>query len=188
MRFGLALTTSMLVTTLLVFGYRDGPLPGMTGGFGEPTCVMCHFAPSEPDTGGVLILHGVPASYAPGVEYELSIELDRPGLARAGFELSARFADGCDSGRQAGVLAAPADGVAVTEATGVQYAHHTELGSHPPASGGARWTVRWTAPPRGSGSITFHVAGNAANGDASPLGDHVYAIEATTEPDSPGRC
>ena len=160
--------------------YPDAPPPGMTGGFGEPTCVACHFAPSEPDTGGVLILRGVPASYAPGHEYVLSIELERAGLERAGFEVSSRFSEGCESGRQAGVLAAPDAGAAVTEAAGVQYAHHTEPGTRPAERGRARWTLRWTAPDRASGPVAFHVAGNAANGDGSALGDRVYAIEATT--------
>lgn len=171
-----------------VLSYPDAPPPGMTGGFGEPTCVACHFAPSEPDTGGVLILHGVPGSYAPGFEYELSIELERVGLERAGFELSARFSEGCDSGRQAGELTAPVAGADVTEAAGIQYAHHTEPGTRPREPGRARWTVRWTAPDRASGTVAFHVAANAANGDASALGDRVYAIEATTAPESLPGC
>ena len=77
--------------------YPDAPPLGMTGGFGEPTCVVCHFAPSVPDTTRALVVRGIPGSYLPGSEYELSVELSRPGLARAGFELSARFASGPDS-------------------------------------------------------------------------------------------
>jgi hypothetical protein len=168
--------------------YPDAPPPGMTGGFGEPTCATCHFPPVRPDVAGTLIVRGIPASHRAGAVYEVSIELERPGLERAGFELAARFADGCGSGRQAGQLAGSDAGVAVTEAAGVQYAHHTASGSRPPVPGRARWTVRWTAPARGSGAVAFHVVGNAANGDESPLGDHVYAFETTTAPDSPGGC
>lgn len=185
---GLGLSFAAPLAAFRGASYPDAPPPGMTGGFGEPTCVMCHFAPSEPDIAGTLTVRGIPASYAPGVEYDVSIELERPGLERAGFELAARFAEGCASGRQAGDLDAPDAGVAVTEAAGIQYAHHTEPGSHPPVPGRTRWTVRWTAPPRGSGAVAIHVAGNAANGDESPLGDHVYAFEAKTAPGSPGGC
>lgn len=165
--------------------YPDEPPVGMTGGFGEPTCAVCHFPSSAPDSAGSLVVHGIPRSYAPGAEYELSIDLARPDLARAGFALTARFAAGPDSARQAGALAATGADATVTGAAGVLYAHHTAAGARPRPDQRARWSIRWTAPAKSAAPVVFHVVGNAANGDESALGDHVLALEAESRPAEP---
>ncbi|HEY3121320.1 MAG TPA: choice-of-anchor V domain-containing protein [Vicinamibacteria bacterium] len=156
-------------------GFREGPLPGMTGGFGEPTCHKCHFDQPLDDPAGALRLHGVPRSYTPGRRYAITVDLARPGLKRGGFELSARFADG----RQAGTLAVAGDRLQiVTSPDGaVQYAQHTARGSVASAPGALRWTVDWTAPPARD-AVTFHAAGNASDDDASALGDFIYTAAA----------
>ena len=175
-----------LATATPLAGYRaglypDAPPPAMTGGFGEPTCVSCHFAPAAPDTAGSLAIEGLPGEYQPGQRYEVTVALDRPGMKRAGFQLSARIADGPDCGTQAGRFEAFDPGVAVTAATSVQYVHQTADGAMPDAEGRARWTVRWTAPEKPR-RVLFHVAANAANGDDSALGDVVLAIEREVPP------
>lgn len=165
-------------------GYPDAPPPATTGGFGEPTCVSCHFA-STPDTLGSLALRGLPATYEPGRTYELIVELAREDMAAAGFELSARFAAGPARGRQAGGFRVPGDDVAVTPQAGVDYVHQTLAGVVPSTAGLARWRIEWSAPER-LDPVRFHVAANAANGDESPLGDRVYALEETIGPATAG--
>ena len=160
--------------------YPDAPPPGTTGGFGEPTCVSCHFA-ATPDTLGSLALHGLPATLETGRSYELTVELVREDMEAAGFELSARFASGPARGRQAGGFRVLGDDVAVTGQAGVDYVHQTLAGAVPPTTGLARWRIEWTAPER-SDPVRFHVAANAANGDESPLGDRVYALEESVGP------
>lgn len=158
--------------------FPDGALPGTTGGFGEPTCVMCHMGAGLNDPAGSLAVEGVPARYAPGRSYRLIVRLRRANLGAAGFQLSARTA----AGAQAGTLAAP-DGTVQVNTGGaggaIQYAGHTRAGSAPDAPGTTEWTVTWTAPAAG-GPVTFHAAANAADHDASPLGDYVYALQRTS--------
>ena len=158
--------------------YPDAPPPGTTGGFGEPTCVSCHFA-STPDTLGALSLRGLPAVLEPGRTYELVVELAREDMAAAGFQLSARFASGPARGRQAGAFRVLGDETAITPQSGVEFVHQTLAGAVPSTSGLGRWRIEWTAPGEDSPSVRFHVAANAANGDESPLGDRVYALEQT---------
>ena len=98
-------------------------------------------------------------------------------MERAGFQLSSRFDAAAVRGEQAGRLRAVGEHTAVIEASGIQYAHQTSAGSARVESERARWKIEWTAPTCESGPVVFHVAGNAANGDASALGDRVYAIE-----------
>ncbi len=161
--------------------YPDAPPPATTGGFGEPTCVSCHFG-TTPDTLGSLALHGLPPAFAPGRSYELTVELARADMAAAGFELSARFASGPARGRQAGGFRVLGNDVTVTPQGGVDYVHQTLAGTAPPTPGLARWRIEWSAPDEGSSPVRFHVAANAANGDESPLGDRVYAIEEAVAP------
>jgi hypothetical protein len=154
--------------------YPFGAPPGTTGGFGEPTCVQCHFGSELNDPAGSLTIEGLPEQYTPGQAYRLIIRLRRPRMAAGGFQLSARTA----AGAQAGTLAAEAGATAVKveAAAGIQYAGHTEPGSRLAAPGAAEWPVLWTAPAT-AGPITFSAAANAADDDRSPLGDHVYALE-----------
>jgi hypothetical protein len=156
-------------------GFREGPLPGMTGGFGEPTCHKCHFDQRLGDPAGTLRLTGVPRSYTPGRRYAITVDLARPGLKRGGFELSARFA----SGRQAGALAVAGDRLQIVKSPDgdVQYAQHTLAGSVASPPGALRWSVDWIAPDR-RGSVVFHAAANASDDDASALGDFIYTAAA----------
>lgn len=155
--------------------YPYGAPPASTGGFGEPTCLMCHFGGELNDPAGSLAIEGLPARYAPGQAYRLIIRLRRPEMAVAGFQLSARTA----AGAQAGTLAPADTRTQVQPGTGgVTYAGHTELGSRPASPGAAEWTVVWTAPA--AGPVSFHASANAADDDRSPLGDHVYAVEHRT--------
>lgn len=159
--------------------YADGPPPGHTGGFGEPTCHQCHFDGPLDDPAGVLEVEGIPATWEAGRRYSLRVRLARPGLARGGFQLAARFARGAAEGEQAGSLRPAHRRTAVTEvdATGVQYASHRMKGAEPVARDTAAWRLEWRAPAEGAGAsapVVFHVAANAANGDDSEFGDFIY--------------
>ncbi len=64
----------------LLLAFPDGPLPALTGGFGEKTCVACHnsFPLNEGRTqGGTFHLVNVPQTYKKGVTYSDHC-LDRP--------------------------------------------------------------------------------------------------------------
>ena len=158
----------------------ERPPPAHTGGFGEPTCGACHIEAEVNAGTGSLTLDGLPLEYAGGVTYSLTITLVQRGLAAGGFQLSSRFTDGT----QAGTLAhMPNDSarVAVTTAGRVRYIHHVYAGTRRSAPDTIAWQIRWTAPAA-DGTIVFHVAANAADDDASPLGDMIYTTSLRTVP------
>ena len=139
------------------------------------TCQQCHWDNELNDAGGKLSLEGVPDTYTPGEQYLITVTLTRPGVRRAGFQMSARE-DGINmnSGNDAGFLR-PVDAAVATaqdEKKRVTYAQHSATGSKIPTPGMATWTVSWTAPDQGP--VVFHVAANASNADDSPLGDYIY--------------
>jgi putative ABC transport system ATP-binding protein len=66
---------------------------GHTGGFGEPTCVICHIGDVENAYGGSVAILGLPEAYEPGAVYALSVVLRAEETTVAGFQLSARFSE-----------------------------------------------------------------------------------------------
>ena len=159
--------------------YVDRPPPGHTGGFGEPTCASCHRGEAVDAPGGSLTL-GVPAVFAPGEEHVLEVRLTRPGMERAGFQLTARFAEGERAGLQAGELRPGSEAVRTVSAHEVTYAGHS-VGGAKAVAGEALWRVRWVAPEAPVGPVVFHVAANAADFDDSEYGDFVYLASVVSQ-------
>ena len=160
--------------------YPDGAPPGFSGGFKEESCHACHFHQELNAAGGSVTIDGVPTTFKPGERYTLTITLTRPGMKRAGFQLTARFKD---TGAQAGGLAAgagEADRVAVENQDGVHYAGQRKAGTVV-SSDAARWVVDWTAPA-GGGAVVFNVSANAADGNESADGDFVHTATAGAAP------
>jgi len=167
---------AVLAATPLVLAYREGPLPAMTGGFGEETCAKCHFDHPLNDPGGSLTINGVPETVESGREYAITIAVTHAATKRAGFELSARHADGPDVGTQAGTFRAPDARTQIVTAPGgtIQYIQHTKLGSDVTGTNEGTWMIYWKAPSPSVGRMIFHAAANAANDDESALGDFIY--------------
>lgn len=108
--------------------------------------------------------------------------LVRPGVSRAGFQLASRFEAGENAGANAGTLRSTTP---LTETVGdednrITYVQHTKAGSVVLTPGAAQWVFEWTAPTAG-GAVVFHVAGNASDADASPLGDFIYTGSGRSE-------
>ncbi len=64
------------------------------------------------------------------------------------------------------------------------YAEHSLAGYNATkgAAGSATYTFNWTPPASSVGNVTIYVAGNAANGDLTDEGDHIYATTYTLTP------
>ncbi len=159
----------------------EGPPPGFTGGFGEPSCVACHVGSDINAFGGRVVVEGVPNAYEHGAEYLLTVVLEAEGTEAAGFQITSRYTGGARWGHNAGRLD-PADArVAVTDSAGVSYAHQSREGSETLSSDGSSWSIIWIAPSEG-GPVTISVAANSGNADNSPLSDLVYTTEVIVPP------
>ena len=178
----LCLTCALLLGSVSRGGAeRERPPPAHTGGFSEPLCTECHLTADVNHGDGTLSVEGLPPRYEPRATYVLTITLAQQSLSAAGFQMAARFQAGTHVGRQAGSLVtAPADSARadVTTSGGVQYVHHVYAGTIPVVPDTARWHVVWTAPD--AGAVVFHLVGNAADDDDSPMGDMIYATSLHT--------
>ena len=162
--------------------FPDRPPLGHTGGFGEPTCARCHAGDALNSISGLLALEGLPSVYQTGMRYRLTVTLTRPRMLRSGFQLAIRFAGEDPPGRTAGTLRRIDDRVQLADSLGVVYAFHTGVGSVLTAPGHATWTFEWVAPNDSGKTVVAHLAANAANDDASELGDYTYADSVVSQP------
>lgn len=177
MRIVIPVALFVIALPIAARGFKEGPYPNVTGGFGEQSCHLCHLDNPLNAPGGGVTLEGVPRTFAPGATYPIKVTLSRDGLRRGGFEIAARFASGKQKGRQAGnwkptdtrVQLIPG---AVDKA--LTFVQHNLTGSRVSETGTNTWTVEWTAPPAPAGAVQFNVAANASNNDDSPLGDFIY--------------
>lgn len=167
-------------------GHPEGPPPGHTGGFGEPTCQVCHAEYALNSPGGGLSVEGLPDRWEPGVAYVLTVVLRSEGMGAAGFQLALRHADG----RLAGRLD-PLDGRVAVDAVGDTvppgaYARQTREGSRVDDPALATWQVRWIAPATPD-AVWLHGAANSGDGDNSPFGDLVYTTTLSLRSRAPSR-
>lgn len=158
--------------------FLDGPPPGTTGGFGEPTCAQCHYDVQQPDPNGTLQVEGFPESWVPNEQYDISVRLHRQGMGRGGFQLAIRFANG----EQAGTLTPTDDRTATELLNEISYAYQTVLGTELLSPNKNTWHFEWQAPGKVDRAVLLHAVGNAANNDDSQFGDHIYTHTATSEP------
>jgi hypothetical protein len=183
-RILLVLTAVVFAGTTAALAFREGPLPNMTGGFGDQTCRLCHFDGPLNAPGGRVAL-SAPATFVAGRTYPVTVTLTRKAIERGGFEIGARFASGAARGHQAGTWIVPAGG-RVQSVKGQQdpsliFLQHTTAGTTTKTPGRISWTLQWTAPAAPD-AVQFNVATNAANDDASPLGDHIYTAVRVSRP------
>lgn len=155
--------------------FRDGPPAAVTGGFGEDSCLACHFDNGLNEPRGTLEVLGLPEEYEPGGSYTLRLTLTRGGMVVGGFQLAARHEDGS----QAGSLEPGPDDTAraaLQTHRDVQYLQHLLDGITPSAPDTIGWSAIWTAPASG-GAVSFHAAAVAGDNDESQMGDYVYTLE-----------
>jgi uncharacterized protein (TIGR03437 family) len=123
-------------------------------------------------------------TYTPGVKQHLMVRVSDPDQKRWGFELTARLNSDLANG-QAGdfnptdnftqvICDNGASKPCPTASSRVQFIEHTVDGTRLGTSSGATFEFDWTPPTTDSGPVTLYAAGNAANGNGSFTGDHIY--------------
>jgi uncharacterized protein (TIGR03118 family) len=111
------------------------------------------------------------------------VQVSDPQQRRWGFQMSARLKSDLANG-QAGDFK-PTDGFTqvicdngaskpCADKAVVQFIEHTTAGTRPGTPGVATFEFDWTPPAADAGNIVLFAAGNAANGDGNPSGDHIY--------------
>jgi hypothetical protein len=178
------LTIYTVGTYSTVYARSGGPPDGRTGAPGESTCATsgCH-GTSSPNAGAGSLAIDAPNPYVPGTEYAVSVALSDPVQSRWGFELTVLNANDEAAGT---ITLTNTNDTQLSTSSGRTYIKHTSAGTSPGTSASRTWSFQWTAPPSDVGSITFFAAGNAANGNFSTSGDHIYLSSAMSIPQTTG--
>ncbi len=178
---------SMLIANSLAPPAARTHAPGDGG-----SCVNagCHVGPGVNGVTGAVVL--VPTTgilqYIPGATDTIGVIVENtsslPPSARWGFEATALLDN---SNSMAGSFTNIAPPLTMIQSSGGKsYISHTSNGATTPfdpndgtfwGSPAGVWIFEWTAPPPGSGPVTFYVTGVAANGDqAASAADTTYAF------------
>ncbi len=178
-----------LVSTAAVWGDVNGADPRLTGAPGDGNCTQCHSGTQVNAGGGsVKIILPGDATYTPGVNQHIKVQVSDSAQRRWGFELSARVDSNPTSG-QAGALASTDSFTQVLCDNGrrapcanssvIQFITHTNAGTHIGTSASYTFEFDWTPPATDVGPVTLYAAGNAANGNNANSGDHIYTASTT---------
>ncbi len=185
-----------IVVPILLFAFVSGPDAGVSGVPGEETCAACHNGP--PGQGSVTVTFPAGVSYTPGVKQHLVVTITDSAQRRWGFQVTARLAT--SPGTQAGTFTPGPDGytqlvctqanfrsqtfgnACTTNGMPLQYIEHTQNGTRLGVRSPVGFEFDWTPPAVNTGNLILYVAANAANGDNSERGDHIYLAKYTLTP------
>src|SRR5262245_15441411 len=149
MRIVIPLALFLTSLPIAAAGFKEGPYPNVTGGFGEQSCHLCHLDNPVNAAGGTLEITGVPPSYAAGQTYQVTVSLQRERMRRGGVEIAARFATGSRKGKQAGSWKITDGRLQLIPGAvdhSLTFVQHNLLGSRTATPGASSWTIEWTAP------------------------------------------
>lgn len=153
----------LLSLPVMAFAYSSGPPDNHTS---SPNCTACHSSyPLNSGAGELLV--DVPEFFVPGETYPVTVTLQYPGKSRWGFEASNSGGDF--------QLTDPVN-TQLSISGGNDYVKQTSAGTYNGTGDGpVSWSFDWTAPADET-FVTFRAAGNAANGNGSTSGDHIYTV------------
>lgn len=145
--------------------HPDEPPWGLPG---EEQCLDCHFSEAPVEESSALTLAGTPERLQANQSYRLRVHFAPAAVQRAGLLIAATGPHG-----PVGTFRAVDDRV---EAKGAR-ARSTLSGSTLTGLDSTTWQLEWRAPRELRGPVTFVVTANAANDDASPLGDVIHGLQ-----------
>lgn len=173
------LTVVVPLVPLLIWAYRSGPPPGVSGAPGEGSCwaAGCHQSPTGAlieNSNAIEISFPSGPRYRPGVAQRLKLTITDAQGRGFGFQLSVRD----EQNRQAGTLAGADTRTRVVSQGGIAYLEHTN------AVADGTFEFDWTPPATAVGPVHFYVAANAANMNGSAAGDRIHLRRVTIQPEA----
>jgi uncharacterized protein (TIGR03437 family) len=177
------------IAPVALYGFAGGPVPQRTGApvDGGLNCSACHRTFGAANTGsGRVVITAV--SYTPGQKQNITVTIEDPDAERWGFQLTARTRN--DETKAAGTFTPVPDQIRVLcqdpNDTGCggrgEFAEHTAASTQQGTRNRGTFTVEWTPPAQDVGEIIFYAAGNAANGNGTNVGDHIYTTSLVIRP------
>ena len=183
----------VLVGAAMLYAFATGPDPRYTGAPGDDKLACtdaCHTgAPLNGGGGKVEVQFANGQTYIPGVAQTLTIVIT-DGVAKVyGFQMTARL-DSDQINGQAGDFTAGAQQIVLCNDgslkgnSGCRANAAVQFIEHNLPFKSNTIAVNWTPPTTNVGNVHIYIAANAANGDATNQGDHIYTANYTLTPAS----
>ena len=159
-----------LLATEYALTSSGGPPPNHTGAPGQSNCTSCHGGTVNSGSATrSLVFNGNPnlTSYTPGQTYTAVLTINQTGIGTFGFQMISRNANNANVGT---FIATNTSETQVSNG----YFQHNSGGITAATTGSKSWSFSWTAPATGTGTVSFYVATNAADGTGGTSGDAIY--------------
>ena len=148
---------------------------GKTGSLGETDCTTCHTGTVNSGTGSVVITSPdlIGWAYSPGQTYTINVTVTQASVPLFGFGFEALDASGANAGTLVitNTTATQIKTFTVAPNSRNNVVHKTDGGL---STGSHTFSFNWTAPLTNIGTVTFYVAGLAADNDGGITGDYTY--------------
>jgi hypothetical protein len=116
---------------------------------------------------------GTSGQYTPGATYTVSLIASNQGsvtgLTHFGFQTTARTSSGANAGSLSVIASSPTHTYSGSGRTGIE--HHSKIPAVSTTPNFYQVTFLWTAPPAGTGPVTFFSAVNLVNNNGNVTGD-----------------
>ena len=172
---------SFIVATALLSGSgltanNSGAPTSRTGSPADMfTCTSCHTGVAQ-NVSGIISSNVPPTGYVPGTTYVINALVTDANKNRFGFEMSPQNS----SGAKLGIITLT-DVVRTKLIGSGKYITHTASGTS--GAGSNFWSFNWTAPPSGTGDVTFYGAFNYSNHNNATSGDVIKVEQITLHED-----
>jgi uncharacterized protein (TIGR03437 family) len=187
-----ATTAGVALSAVLIFAYATGPDPRHTGAPGDDphACATsgCHTGTAlNGDGGHVVINFQNGQTYTPGSQQTFNIVVTDSRARLYGFQMTARLESNLSNG-QAGDFIAGSQQIVLCDngsqkgSRGCPSNAPVEFIEHSSPFHTNTISVQWTAPSSNVGNVHIYIAANAANGDGTNQGDHIYTANYTLTP------
>jgi uncharacterized protein (TIGR03437 family) len=175
------------IVPALIYAYEYGPPPGCAGPPSDRTCSTpgCHTGSSG--TGNVAITFASGLTYVPGIKQHVVVTITDPIQKRWGFQATVRPAASPRSSEAGDFESTDSFTQVVCQddsqkpagqpcdiSPNFQYVEHTTEGTRLGTPSPVSFEFDWTPDSTTTGDLMFYVAANAANGDGTNFGDHIY--------------
>ncbi len=183
----LKIGVGLAVIPVLIYAYASGPDPRYTAAPGDNpnACATsgCHSDSALNSGGGnVQLTSSAGASYTPAQQQTFTITINDSKAKVYGFQMTARI-DSNPSLRQAGDFTSDTQQIVICDdgslksARGCAANQIVQFIEHNTPYKTNTINVTWTAPSTNVGTVTIYLAANAANGDQTNTGDHIYTTK-----------
>ncbi len=190
----------MFSAPLLVWAFSSGPDARSTAAPGDSSLQSCAQAGCHTGTalnaggGNVALTFPNGLTYTPGQKIRVRVTITDSAARVYGFQATSRLASNLSRG-QAGTFTIVSTAYLVLCEDGSERPTSTntckataplEYVEHSRPNSANFFEFDWTPPATNLGNIMFYVSGNAANGNGSQSGDHIYTATALLTPATGG--